>query len=68
MREKKVSRAEIGKYIPDYLIENDMSASQFADMIGASKSSVYAWLHGGKPMPLFYKILLELLEPYYNSF
>lgn len=63
-----ISKNEIGKYIPLYLSENNMSVQVFADNIRASKSAVYAWINGtNRPLEIYYKKLLELLEPYFSK-
>ena len=67
MEEKKITRKDIGKYIPEYLNDNGVSAERFSAIIGASKSSVYNWVNGGRPSPIFYSSLLELLRPYYQK-
>ena len=64
-----VSRAEIGQYIPPYLEDKGLSVKAFADQIQASKSAVYGWINGtNKPLEIYYKKLLELLEPYFSKY
>lgn len=66
--EKMVGREEIGQYISSYLKDKGLSVRAFADQIQASKSAVYGWINGtNKPLDIYYKKLLELLEPYFNK-
>lgn len=59
------SKEEIGRLIPFYLKDNNMSVEQFANEMKVNRVSVYNWIQG---KPMYYRnyvILLSVLREYY---
>lgn len=47
-----MDRNQIRKRLSIWLIENDMSKSEFADRLGVSKQTVSCWVNGSRSIPL----------------
>ena len=55
---------DIGKYIPQYLRDNEMTVGEFASLVGASPSSVRNWIAGKPMLKVYYDALLSILREY----
>lgn len=59
------TKEEIGRLIPFYLNDNNLTVEQFAQKLNTSKVSVYRWIEG---KPMYYRnyvVLLSVLREYY---
>ena len=55
---------DIGKHIPQYLKDNEMTVGEFASLVGASQSSVRNWIAGKPMLTVYYNTLLSILREY----
>ena len=59
------SKSEIGRYIPFYLRDREMTIEEFSKEMEVSTATVYRWI-AGKPMFYrYYVLLLSVLREYY---
>ena len=61
----KPTKEEIGRFIPFYLKDKQMTVKEFADKLNVNRVSVYRWIEG---KPMYYNnyiVLLSVLREYY---